>query len=45
MPPRARRAMRGGVPAGKLANIADVGLMSRVTREADYAKAVREWLA
>ena len=38
------RALRDGVQPGKLPGIADAEMMKRVTREADYMKATKEWL-
>ncbi len=38
------RALRDGVPPAKLPGIADAELMKRVTREAEYVKATKEWL-
>ena len=39
------KALRDGVPPGKLQGVADAELMKRVTREADYAKWSKEFLA
>jgi carboxyvinyl-carboxyphosphonate phosphorylmutase len=38
------RALRDGVPPGKLTGIADVELMKRVTRDADYSRWTKEFL-
>ena len=39
------RALRDGTPPGKLTGIADADLMKRVTRDADYTKWTRDFLA
>ena len=39
------RALRDGTPPGKLAGIADAELMKRVTRDADYTKWTKDFLA
>jgi carboxyvinyl-carboxyphosphonate phosphorylmutase len=38
------RALRDGVQPGKLQGVADPEMMKRVTREAEYIKATKEWL-
>ncbi|MBS0540022.1 MAG: isocitrate lyase/PEP mutase family protein [Proteobacteria bacterium] len=38
------RALRDGVQPSKLSGIADADLIKRVTREAEYMKATKEWL-
>ena len=38
------RALRDGVPPGKLTGIADAELMKRVTRDADYGRWTKEFL-
>ncbi|MBS0548409.1 MAG: isocitrate lyase/PEP mutase family protein [Proteobacteria bacterium] len=38
------RALRDGVQPSKLPGIADADLIKRVTREAEYMKATKEWL-
>ena len=38
------KALRDGTPPGKLTGIADAELMKRVTREADYAKWMKDFL-
>jgi carboxyvinyl-carboxyphosphonate phosphorylmutase len=38
------RALRDGVPPGKLTGIADAELMKRVTRDADYSRWTKEFL-
>ncbi len=39
------RALRDGTPPGKLTGIADAELMKRVTRDADYTKWTKDFLA
>jgi len=39
------RALRDGTPPGKLSGIADAELMKRVTRDADYTKWTKDFLA
>ena len=38
------QALRDGVQPGKLKGVADADMMKRVTREADYTRAAKEWL-
>ena len=38
------RALRDGVPPGKLTGIADAELMKRVTRDADHSRWTKEFL-
>jgi oxaloacetate decarboxylase len=39
------KALREGVPPSKLSGVADAELMKRLTREGDYARWTKEWLA
>ena len=38
------KALRDGMPPGKLSGIADAELMKRVTRDADYTRWTKEFL-
>jgi carboxyvinyl-carboxyphosphonate phosphorylmutase len=38
------RALRDGMPPGKLTGVADAELMKRVTRDADYSRWAKEFL-